>query len=104
MKLISLFARGILLLLILSTIFYSPQLKAQNASAVTGKVTDEKGNALAGVTVTVKGTNTSVVTGTDGTYKINAPSGKNVLIFSYVGFAAREMAIGKNGKIGRAHV
>jgi len=98
MKLNSIISKGALLLFILSTIFYSPQLKAQNSSTVTGKVTDENGKGMGGVTVTIKGTSTSVVTD-DGGYKITVPPGKNTLVFSYVGYVAKEIAIGKNSSV-----
>ncbi len=99
MKFNSLIAKCITVLFILSTIFYSPQLNAQNSSVVTGKVTDENGNGLPGVTVTIKGTSTSVVTGADGIYKITTSSGKNSLVFTYVGYASREVAVAKNSSL-----
>jgi len=66
---------------------------AQN-KIVTGKVTDSKdGSALAGVTVTVKGTRTAVQTGADGTYSITVPATAKELVFSSVGFLAQEISI-----------
>ena len=64
---------------------------AQNV--VTGKVTDSRdGTPLPGVTVTVKGANTSSQTLVDGTFKITAlPNG--TLIFTSVGFAKREIPV-----------
>jgi TonB-linked SusC/RagA family outer membrane protein len=62
---------------------------------VTGTVTDDANKTLAGVTVHVKGTQRSVVTGDDGEFSINAGS-KEKLIFSYVGFTTQEIAV--NGK------
>ena len=99
MKFNSFIARGITLFFVLSAIFYSTPLHAQNSSPVTGKVTDENGNAMPGVTVTIKGTSASVVTAADGTYKITVPAGKNTLVFSYVGYAAREIAVSKSSSL-----
>ncbi|MBL7906001.1 MAG: TonB-dependent receptor [Bacteroidales bacterium] len=59
--------------------------------AVTGKVTDDKGIGLPGVTILVKGTTTGTVTDIDGNYKIN-PTG-NTLVFSFIGFAPQEINI-----------
>ncbi|MEO6733750.1 MAG: TonB-dependent receptor [Ferruginibacter sp.] len=60
---------------------------------ITGKVTGEKGEPLAGVTVTIKGVQRSVVTGADGSFSIDMPAGANVLIFSYVGHETQEIDI-----------
>jgi len=98
MKLNSLISKSIVLLFISTTIFFSPQLKAQNTSTVTGKVTDENGKGMGGVTVTVKGTSTSVVTD-DGFYKITVPSGRTVLVFTYVGYASKEFTVSKTSSV-----
>ncbi len=64
-------------------------------TTVSGKVTDSKdGSPVSGVTVNVKGTKVSVITGSDGTYKLVAPSGKTTLVFTSIGFAPQEAAIG----------
>ncbi len=83
-------------LLILSLLFlmlaFSPAAFAQNV--VTGKVTDSKdGTPVPGVTVTVKGTKTITQTAPDGTFKLNAP-GTATLVFTSVGFATYELAVG----------
>jgi TonB-linked SusC/RagA family outer membrane protein len=52
---------------------------------VTGIVKSEAGEALLGVTVSVKGTKTVAVTDASGKYSIKVPSGNSVLEFSYVG-------------------
>ncbi len=67
---------------------------------VTGKVINsEDKEPLPGVTVTVKGSTTSTQTGADGTYKITVPSGATALIFSFVGHAEQEVAIGTSGTV-----
>ncbi len=100
MRLNSLFAKRITLLLVLLSLCYAPQLKAQNPSvSIAGKVTDENGKGLSGVTITVKGTSTSVLTTDDGFYKITVPSGKNSLVFTYVGYDPKEIAINKNSSV-----
>lgn len=88
-------------LLILSLLFlmlaFSPAAFAQNV--VTGKVTDSKdGTPVAGVTVTVKGTKTITQTATDGTFKVNAP-GTATLVFTSVGFATYELAVGGKSSV-----
>lgn len=61
---------------------------------VTGKVTDESGNPLEGVTISVKGTSTAVTTGVEGTYRISIPENGNTLVFSIVGYGAVEQTLG----------
>lgn len=67
---------------------------------IVGKVTDEDGLPIAGVSVQVKGTNTGVTTDANGIYSIsvNEPAGK-VLLFSSVGFATHEVSIGKQTEV-----
>ena len=65
---------------------------AQNA--VTGNVTDSKsGAALSGVTVSLKGTATTVQTAGDGSFKLSVPSKTGTLVISYVGYVTQEVAI-----------
>src|SRR5205085_7526801 len=62
---------------------------------VTGRVlSDSAQQGLSGVTVTVKGTGTATATTTDGRYSITVPSDNSVLVFSSVGFTAREVTVG----------
>src|SRR4030095_7059026 len=58
------------------------------ADPVTGKVTDEKGNPLPGVTVQVKGKEGGVTTGNDGKFTIDIPDAAATLVFTYVGFTS----------------
>ncbi|HXI01145.1 MAG TPA: TonB-dependent receptor [Sphingobacteriaceae bacterium] len=68
---------------------------AQNRT-ISGKVTDQKNMPLPGVTVTVKGTSTRAGTGADGNYSIMAGN-NDVLQFSYIGFANKELSVTANG-------
>jgi TonB-dependent starch-binding outer membrane protein SusC len=70
---------------------------AQNIS-VTGKVTDEKGQALPGATVAIKGTTKGTNTRVDGNYTI-AAGGNDVLIISMVGFVRQEIKINNRTSI-----
>jgi TonB-linked SusC/RagA family outer membrane protein len=63
------------------------------AGPVTGRIVDEKGAGLPGVNVIVKGTSTGTQTNADGRYTIDAPDGAT-LIFSFVGYATQEVAVG----------
>jgi TonB-linked SusC/RagA family outer membrane protein len=65
---------------------------------VSGKVTDDTGDGLLGVTVLVKGTSTGVTTDLEGNYRISVEE-STVLIFSYVGFEAKEIVVGTSTTI-----
>ncbi len=79
-----------LLLMFIFTIFTNAV--AQN---VKGKVADDKGQGLPGVSVLVKGTNVGSISDVNGEYSIAA--GKNAtLVVSYIGFVTQEVAV--NGR------
>lgn len=59
---------------------------------VSGRVTDSSGNALAGVTVAVKGGAKGVITDANGRYTI-VVSEDAVLEFSYIGYVTVEVAV-----------
>ncbi|MEI6949304.1 TonB-dependent receptor [Paraflavisolibacter sp. H34] len=62
------------------------------ANPVTGTVTNDKGEPLSGVTVQVKGTSKSTVTGPDGSFRLDAPANAT-LVFSYVGMDEQELRL-----------
>lgn len=74
---------------------------AQQTRRVEGKVTDQNdGTPLIGVSVQVKGTKVGATTNQDGRYSINVPSDvKSTLVFSYIGYLARELNVGDKGVI-----
>jgi len=69
-------------------LLYTPQQKS-----VSGKVTDENGESLPGVTVLIKGTTNGTVTNMDGEYTITNLSEKTTLQFSFVGMKTKEVAV-----------
>ncbi|SFV35793.1 SusC/RagA family TonB-linked outer membrane protein [Thermoflavifilum thermophilum] len=66
---------------------------------VRGKVMDENGNPLAGVTVQVKGTNIGTTTDNQGNYVIHPLSGNDTLVFSYIGYERQEIPISGRSQI-----
>ncbi|MBR5080956.1 MAG: carboxypeptidase-like regulatory domain-containing protein, partial [Bacteroidales bacterium] len=64
---------------------------------VSGKVvSSDDGYGLPGVTIQVKNSSNGTVTDMDGNYSLNADS-KDVLVYSFVGYKTKEIAIkGKN--------
>lgn len=73
-------------------------VNAQNV--ISGKVISEESKSpLPGVTIMVKGTQEGTVSGATGNYSINAPSGNDTLVFSYLGYKTQEIPINKRGNI-----
>ena len=66
---------------------------------ISGKVVNEKGDPLEGVSVRVKGKNTITQTGIDGTYSLKNIPEQSTLVFSYVGFVALEAKVTNNSKM-----
>lgn len=71
---------------------------AQNKS-ITGKVSDEKGSAVAGVSVTAKGTKIGAFSDAGGNFKISVPESAKTLVFSSVGFTTQEVDISGKSEI-----
>lgn len=63
---------------------------------VTGKVTDENGAPLPGVSVKVKNTSIGAATDTDGKFALNVPQRSSVLVFTFVGFTVKEVPVNGN--------
>jgi TonB-linked SusC/RagA family outer membrane protein len=67
---------------------------------VHGKVTDETGKPLQGVSVTLKGATKGVATNEQGEYTIDIPEGSSkILQFSYVALVPKEVKIGNTKEI-----
>lgn len=84
------------------TVVVSPVKRAPTATTsaaktvdpiITGKVTSESGLPLEYVSVTVKGTNTGMVTDAKGVYNIPAPKSDAVLVFNLIGYIPVEQAV-----------
>lgn len=62
------------------------------AQSVTGLVTDEKGQALPGATVIVKGSTTGATTDADGRYRLAAAPDATLLV-TFIGYAPQEVPV-----------
>lgn len=73
--------------------------KAQNKSQsskkikISGIVSDDKGNRVAGATVVVSGTATGVLSGADGQYALTVPEGSEISV-SFVGYTTQKFRVG----------
>jgi TonB-linked SusC/RagA family outer membrane protein len=69
------------------------------AQGVTGKVMDENGEALAGVSVVIKGSAQGVMTDINGSFTLSPVSESSILVFSFVGMITQEVRVGNRSKI-----
>ncbi|MEP7258704.1 MAG: TonB-dependent receptor, partial [Flavitalea sp.] len=73
-------------------ILLSLHANAQTDRKITGKVTDETGTGLSGVSVLLKGANNKgTVTDESGAFSLSAPQGKATLRFSYTGYITKDV-------------
>ena len=102
------------LLIMLCVIFFSVSSYAASAlgkenknglgesylqKAISGKVTDENGDAVPGANVSVKGTTAGTITDANGMYRLTLPANANTLVISFVGYLPQEMIIGNQSVI-----
>jgi len=84
--------------LIIAGIFLFISAHAQTVN-ITGKITSsDDGQPIPGVSIKIKGTGLGTVSGIDGSYNIAAEPGK-VLVFNFLGYAPREIAVKQAGAI-----
>ncbi|QQL51469.1 SusC/RagA family TonB-linked outer membrane protein [Mucilaginibacter ginkgonis] len=66
---------------------------AQN-KVITGKVTDAKdGSTLPGVAIVASGTSIGGATDVNGNFRISVPSNTTTLVFTYLGYSRKEVAV-----------
>ena len=82
---------------VLSLLLCVPLAWAQVQVRVTGKVVDNLGVPMIGVSILEKGTTNGVVTDLDGNYSLNAAV-EGTLVFSYVGYVTQEHPV-KDGTL-----
>lgn len=89
--------RRICLLLPLSLICAVSYAQTLN---VTGKITDGEGNSpLPGASIVVKGTSVGTTTDANGEYSIAVEDANTTLVFSFIGYASQEIAVGGRTRI-----
>ncbi len=66
---------------------------------VTGVISDDKGEPLPGVTVSLKGTTLGTTSNADGKYSLSLPDGNGTLVFSFIGYLSEEAAVNNRASI-----
>ncbi len=69
------------------------QMAATAEKPITGKITDDNGVPLSGVTIRIKGSEKGTTTNDQGLFSLNADD-EDILVFSYVGYEAQETKVG----------
>ena len=83
------------IMLIVLTVFISAGTISAQSLTVKGTVTDESGEAMIGVSISVKGVaGLGTATDIDGKYRIQVEKGKT-LVFSYLGYLTQEVKVSK---------
>ena len=77
---------------------FSMTVHAQKGRIISGNVSDDVA-PLIGVGIMIQGTNTGVITDSDGNYTIQNVKPTDVLVFSYIGYATEEIEVGKSATI-----
>ncbi|WP_134089187.1 TonB-dependent receptor [Olivibacter sp. XZL3] len=72
-------------------------VKAQ--TTVKGKVVDELGKDLPGVSIKLKDTNGGTTSDENGNFTIQVPGADAVLVFSFMGYLSKEVAVGNQSTI-----
>jgi TonB-linked SusC/RagA family outer membrane protein len=82
-------------------VFYCLLFTAGHAvaqSKLHGKVTDQTGELLPGVTIVIKDTQTGTTTDANGAYQLTSPSQSGVLVFSFMGNQSKELSYNGSGE------
>jgi TonB-linked SusC/RagA family outer membrane protein len=87
------------MLSLLTVLSMSAMLVTAQVRTVTGRVTDEKGDAVPFATVTLKGSKNGVAADANGNFSIKAKTG-DVLVFSAQGLDNKEATVGAGSTVG----
>ena len=70
-----------------------PEWVQQDRRTVSGRVTDQQGYPLPGVTIVIEGTMSGVITDADGSYTMPNVPDDATLVFSFVGMKSQEIRV-----------
>jgi len=88
-----------LLLLLLVLVLSLPLLVFSQSRQITGRITDQKGDAVPLASITVKGTNVGTAADDNGRFSISVPGNNAVLVISSVNFQTMEIRVGSSNDL-----
>ncbi|TLX72656.1 SusC/RagA family TonB-linked outer membrane protein [Labilibacter sediminis] len=74
-------------------LFIGLQTMTAQTKDITGKVVDDLGEAVPGVSIVVKGTTIGTISRPDGTYSLSVPEDATNLVFTFVGMETQDVLI-----------
>lgn len=77
----------------------NPVENQKQQQVVKGKITNEQGEGLPGITISIKGGTAAAKTDNNGVYQINVPNGSSILVFSGLGFTTVERSVDASGTL-----
>jgi len=69
----------------------APETEEMIDRRISGKVTDDNGQAMPGVSILLKGTSEGTISDAEGNFTMNVPDGPALLVFSFVGYTTEEI-------------
>ena len=87
-----------IIVLLAASIITLIAFKSPTQFIITGKITDNKGQPLSGVSINIRETKIGTASAANGTYSINVPDEKTVLLFSFVGYTTKHIKVGSKKK------
>ena len=84
---------------VLHLLLFSVTSAFAQSFSVQGKVTDEGGEAIPGVTIMAKGTNNGTVTDLNGNYALVVADSEAILAFSFIGYKSQEVPVNNRSNI-----
>ena len=83
-----------IIVLLAASIITLIAFKSPTQFIIRGKITDNKGQPLSGVSINIRETKIGTASAADGTYSISVPDEKTVLYFSFVGYTEKYVKVG----------
>lgn len=72
-----------------------PTKESVNVDKISGKIQNDKGEAMPGVSVLVKGSNRGTISSPEGNFTVDANVG-DLLVLSFIGYATQEVRVASN--------
>lgn len=91
----SFFNHGKAFFMLLFLVVFILPVFSQSGLKTTGVVSDESGEPMVGVSVSIKNLTRGTLTNENGQFNLDVPSEESILVFSNVGFLTQEVTVGR---------